>query len=130
MGRPAAFVVGAVQGGVVAIPGAEGLIDVIGGIGLSATLGAGATTIGLTPPLPISKEPNGIPVRAAPPSVVGEVAPMDGALLLEAAPLVPDIAVLPGIDAPLPIPMPPPSYVVLVPDIPDVALPIAEPSVP
>jgi hypothetical protein len=110
------------------IVGSEGLA--IGAIGLGARLGIGATSIGLTPPLPTSKEPNGIPVRAAPPGVVGDVAAMDGALLLEVVPLIPDIAVPTDVDAPFPIPKPPPSYVVLKPDIPDTALPIGEPVAP
>jgi hypothetical protein len=128
IGRPAAFVVGGGQGSVPVIVGNVGLA--IGGSGLGARLGIGATIIGLTPPLPISKEPKGIPVRGAPPGVVGDVAAKDEALLLEVAPLVPDIAVLPGIGAPFPIPNPPPSYVVLAPTIPDAGFPIAEPIVP
>jgi hypothetical protein len=128
MGRPAAVVAAGGQGSVPVIVGSVGLV--IGGIGMSATLGAGATSIGLTPPLPISKEPKGIPVRAAPPGVVGDVAAMDEALLLEVVlPLVPGIAVLPDIKAPAPIPIPPPSYVVVAPDIPDIGLAIAEPIV-
>jgi hypothetical protein len=38
--------------------------------------------------------------------------------------------VLPGIDAPVPIPIPPPSYVVVEPTIPDAGFPIAEPVMP
>src|SRR5439155_19835446 len=49
----------------------------------------------LTPRLLISIEPNGIPVRAAPPSVVGdvdvEVGTDDEAVLLEPEPHIPDI---------------------------------------
>jgi hypothetical protein len=112
------------HGGVLAIPGEGGLITVSDGIGLRAMLGPGATTVGLTPPLPISKEPNGIPVRAAPPGVVGDVAAADEAMLLEVEPHGPDIAVLPGIDTPVPIPIPPPSKVVVEPDIADDALPV------
>jgi hypothetical protein len=128
MGRPAAVVVGGGQGSVPVIVGSVGLA--IGAVGLGARLGIGATSIGLTPPLPTSKEPKGIPVRAPPPGVVGDVAAMDGALLLEVVPLVPDIAVPPDIDVPFPIPKPPPSYVVLAPTIPDAGLPIAEPVMP
>jgi hypothetical protein len=117
MGRPDALVADGSQGGTLAIAGAEGLIAVIGGNGLSAIPGAGATSIGLTPPLPISKEPNGIPGRATPPGVVGDVAAKD-------EPLLPDV-VPPGIAAPAPISSPPPSYVVLEPDIPDAGLPVA-----
>jgi hypothetical protein len=111
MGRPAALTAGDGQGSVPVIVGSVGLA--IGGVGLNATLGAGATSIGLTPPLPISKEPKGIPVRATPPGVVGDVAAKDEGLLLEV------VLVLPDIDAPFPIPIPPPSYVVLAPTIPD-----------
>src|SRR5580704_19470650 len=78
-------------------------------------LGAGTTSNGLTPALPISTEPNGIPVRAAPPGDVGDVA----ALLVKLLPQAPDSAALPGSDVPVPIPVPPPSKVVLEPDIPD-----------
>ena len=127
-GRPLAVVVGGAQGSVPVIVGSEGLA--IGAIGLGARLGIGATSIGLTPPLPTSKEPNGIPAGAAPPGVVGDVAAIDGALLLEVAPLVPGIAVLPDIDAPIPVPNPPPSYVVLAPTVPDAGLPIGEPVAP
>jgi len=49
----------------------------------------------LTPRLPISIEPNGIPVRAAPPGVVGDVdvdvGLDDEAVLLEPEPHIPDI---------------------------------------
>ncbi len=49
----------------------------------------------LTPTLPISIEPNGIPVRAAPPGVVGivdvDVGVDDDAMLLEPEPHIPDI---------------------------------------
>ena len=37
------------------------------------TLGSGTAGVEPTPRLPISKEPSGIPVRAAPPGTVGEV---------------------------------------------------------
>jgi hypothetical protein len=83
-----------------------------------------AGSIGLTPALPISNEPNGIPVRAAPPGVVGDVVVTDEAMLLEVVPHGPDIAVLPGIDVPVPTAIPPPSKVVIEPDIPDVGLPV------
>ena len=130
MGRPAAFVDGGVQGGVLANAGAEGLIAVIDGDGMIGMMGAGTSGIGLTPPLPISNEPKGIPVRAAPPGVVGDVAAKDEALLPEVVPPVPDIAVLPGMDAPVPIPIPPPSNVVVEPTIPEAGFPTAEPVMP
>jgi hypothetical protein len=124
MGRPAAFVDGGVQGGVLGNAGAEGLIAVIDGDGMIGMMGAGTTGIGLTPALPISKEPNGIPVRAPPPGVVGDVAATDEALLPAVVPQGPDIVVLPGSGDPVPMPVPPPSKVVVEPDIADDALPV------
>jgi len=57
------------------------------------TVCSGTAGAELTPRLPISKDPNGIPVRAAPPAVVGDVA--DGAedetMLLEPEPHIPDV---------------------------------------
>ena len=79
----------------------------ISGVGL----GVGTTMSGLIPALPISTEPNGIPVREAPPGTVGDVA----AVVLQ----VPNPVVLPGNDVPIvivvlpgnaaPIAIPPPS---------------------
>ena len=94
-------------------------------------LGVGTTSNGLTPALPISTEPNGIPVRAAPPGEVGDVAADDEALLLELVPHVPEVAAPPGNDVPVPTPSPPPSKVVLEPeDIPDDGLPVTKHVVP
>jgi hypothetical protein len=93
-------------------------------------LGAGTISNGLTPVLPISREPNGIPVRAAPPVEVGDVAADDEALLLELVPHVPEVAAPPGNDVPVPTPSPPPSKVVLEPDIPDDGLPVTMHVVP
>ena len=69
-----------------------GLVPIVEGFGL----GVGTTSNGLTPALPISTEPNGIPVRAAPPGEVGDVAADDEALLLELVPHVPEVAAPPG----------------------------------
>jgi hypothetical protein len=57
------------------------------------TLGTGTAGVELTPRLLISKDPNGIPVRAPPPGVVGEVdvGADDAARLLEPEPHIPDI---------------------------------------
>jgi hypothetical protein len=54
---------------------------------------AGTAGAELTPRLPISTEPNGIPVRATPPGVVGDVdvGVDDAAMLLEPEPHIPDI---------------------------------------
>jgi hypothetical protein len=87
-------------------------------------LGVGTTSNGLTPALPISTEPNGIPVRGRPPGDADDVA----ALVVELVPQAPDIAALPGSD--VPVPVPPPSKVVLEPDIPDDGLPMTKHVVP
>jgi hypothetical protein len=92
-------------------------------------LGVGTTSNGLTPALPISTEPNGIPVRAAPPGEVGDVAADDEALLLERVPHVPEVAAPPG-NVPVPTPSPPPSKIVLEPDIPNGGLPMVKHVVP
>jgi hypothetical protein len=52
--------------------------------------GNGTGGVELTPRLPISNDPNGIPVRATPPGAVG-VGLDDAAMLLEPAPHIPDI---------------------------------------
>jgi hypothetical protein len=56
-------------------------------------LGVGIVIAGLTPRLAISLDPNGIPVRAPPPNVVGDVdvGVEDEAMLLEPEPHIPDI---------------------------------------
>ena len=81
---------------------------------------------GLTPALPISTEPNGIPERETPLGDKEGVAAIDEGLLL--AP-VPQTAALPGKDIPAAMPIPPPSYV-LVLDIPDDAPAVAGQLVP
>jgi hypothetical protein len=57
-----------------------------------ATLIIGTAAAELTPRLPISTDPSGIPVRAAPPGVVGdvEVGVDEEAMLLEPEPHIPD----------------------------------------
>jgi hypothetical protein len=74
------------------------------------TLIMGTVAAELTPRFPISVDPNGIPVRAAPPGVVGvvDVGPDDEAMLLEPEPHMPD--------------NPEVSSVPEVVDIPDVAM--------
>lgn len=54
------------------------------------TLGVGTAAAELTPRLPISMDPNGIPVRATPPGVVGDVGVDDEAMLLDPEPHIPD----------------------------------------
>jgi hypothetical protein len=92
-------------------------------------LGVGTTSNGLTPALPISTEPNGIPIRGAPPGEVGDVAADDEALLLELVPHVPAVAAPPG-NVPVPAPSPPPSKFVPEPDVPNDGLPMAKHVVP
>jgi len=57
------------------------------------TPGTGTGGVELTPRLPISNDPNGIPVRALPPGTVGdvEVGMDDEAMLLEPEPHIPDV---------------------------------------
>jgi len=56
------------------------------------TFVVGTAAVGLTPRLPISVDPNGTPVRAAPLDVVGDidVGDDDAAMLLEPEPHIPD----------------------------------------
>jgi hypothetical protein len=90
-------VVDEVAGEMVGIMGAEELGAMV--LARGNTLGSGTAGVELTPRLPISKAPNGIPVRAAPPGVVGEVdvGEDDAARLLEPEPHVPDIPDVSGI---------------------------------
>jgi hypothetical protein len=90
------------------------------------TLGVGMVSSGLTPALPISTEPNGIPERETPFGDKEGVAAIDEGLLLTP---VPQTAALPGNDIPAAIPIPPPSYVLAL-DIPDDALAVAGQFVP
>src|SRR5882757_10231448 len=88
-------VVGEVVGETVGIVGTSELGPIVLTVG--NTLGTGAAGVELTPRLPISKDPNGIPVRAPPPGVVGdveigvEIGMDDEAMLLEPEPHIPDI---------------------------------------
>ncbi|MDB5610877.1 MAG: hypothetical protein JWP25_7777 [Bradyrhizobium sp.] len=111
----------------------------------------------LTPRLLISIEPNGIPVRAAPPGVVGnvDVGVDDEPMLLEPEPHVPDIpdvssipedvdipdvavvlaiAVLPVVaavaGAAVPVAVPPPSKLAVDPNIPEYEVPTVEHDAP
>jgi hypothetical protein len=114
-------------------------------------LGCGTTIRGLAPALPISTEPNGIPVRVAPEGDGDDMAEDD-----DAVPLVPQIAAVPALlekvvptsvpvpmvepvpaGAPTPVlnslvptPNPPPSKVLLVPEPSVAARAIAEQVLP
>src|SRR3984893_14650967 len=72
----------------VGIVGINGAIPTVGN-----TLIVGTAAAELTPRLPISIDPNGIPVRAPPPGVVGDVdvGVEDAAMLLEPEPHIPDM---------------------------------------
>jgi hypothetical protein len=91
---------------------------IVGTIGAAPTKGdtpnVGTAAAELTPRLPISGDPNGIPVRAAPPGVVGdvEVGVDDAAILLEPEPHIPDNPVVSSIPE-----------VVDIPDVADIPVP-------
>jgi hypothetical protein len=72
--------------------GVESVIDVPTGLVVGNTPIVGTATAGLMPRLPISVEPNGIPVRATPPGAVGDVDLWvdEEARLLEPEPHIPD----------------------------------------
>jgi len=119
------FVVGdeAAEGDVIAgMVGTSGMIPTVGD-----TVIVGTAAAELTPRLPISVDPIGIPVRAAPPGVVGdvEVGVDDEAMLLDPAPHIPDNPDVCSIPDVVDIP-----DVAMVPDVAavaGVAVPIAIP---
>jgi hypothetical protein len=95
----------AVVGKAVGTVGASELGPTVPEMGNTPVVGtAGAE---LTPRLLISVDPNGIPVRAAPPGVVGnvdvDVGADDEAMLLEPEPHIPDIpeVSIPEVDVPI-----------------------------
>jgi len=97
----------------VGIVGTNGAVPRVGN-----TLIVGTAAAELTPRLPISIDPNGSPVRAAPPGVVGDVdvGVDDEAILLEPEPHIPDIPDVSGIPEVVGIP-----DVAEIPDDVDVA---------
>jgi len=99
----------------VGIVGTNGAVPRVGN-----TLIVGTAAAELTPRLPISVDPNGSPVRAAPPGVVGDVdvGVDDEAILLEPEPHIPDIPDVSGIPEVVDIP-----DVAEIPDDVDVAVP-------
>jgi hypothetical protein len=122
---PTVLVVGdeTVSGDVtVGIVGTNGAIPTVGN-----TLIVGTVAAALTPRLPISIDPNGTPVRALPPGVVGdvEVGVDDEAILLEPEPHIPDNPVVSSIPEVVDIPddddIPDDIDVVDVAVVPDVA---------
>jgi hypothetical protein len=122
---------------------------------LGDTLNVGTAAAELTPRFPISVDPIGIPVRAMPPGVVGDVGVEDAAMLLEPEPHIPDMPEVcsipdvaeiaddvesPGeVDIPdvaavagaaVPTPIPPPSKLAVDPNIDEGAVPMVEHVVP
>jgi hypothetical protein len=74
----------------VGMVGTNGVSPTVPTVGDTVIVGTAAAE--LTPRLPISVDPNGIPVRGAPPGVVGDVdvGAEDEAMLLEPEPHIPD----------------------------------------
>jgi hypothetical protein len=134
-------------------------VGIVGITGAAPRVGntpiVGTAAAELTPRLPISVDPSGIPVRAPPPGVVGDVGVDDEVTLLEPEPHipddpdvssipevvdVPDVADIPDdVDIPdvaalagaaLPTAIPPPSKLVVDPNIVDGAVPNVEHVVP
>jgi hypothetical protein len=127
---------------------------------LGVTLRLGTAAAELTPRLPISVDPIGIPVRAPPPGVIGDVdvGVEDAPMLLEPEPHIPDmpeVCSIPevvdipdvaddvespdDIDIPdvaavagaaVPIAIPPPSKLAVDPNMDDGAVPMVEHDVP
>jgi hypothetical protein len=118
---------------------------------LGVTLRVGTAAAELTPRLPISVDPNGIPVRAPPPIVVGDVdvGVEDEVMLAEPEPHIPDMpdveeiaddvdsadeVDIPDVAAvagdPVPMAIPPPSKLDVDPNMDDGAVPMVEHVVP
>jgi len=91
---------------------------------VGSTLAIGTAAAELTPRLPISIDPSGIPVRAAPPGVVGDVdvGVEEEAMLLEPEPHIPDMPEVCSMPEVVDVP-----DVVDIPDVATVAVPIAIP---
>jgi hypothetical protein len=139
-------VVGSVAAGTVVVfgvgsvtAGAVGNVEAMVGV----TVMVGTAAAELTPRLPISVEPIGMPVRGTPPGVVGDVGVDDAARLPDPAPhmlWVPDVSIradvggIPDDDGiaivlcgvTVPTGMPPPSKLDADPNIVDGAVPMVE----
>ena len=96
--------------------GIVGIVEAPTLLVVGKTLIVGTAAAELTPRLPISVEPNGIPVRATPPGAVGDVdvGVDEDAMLLEPEPhipdnpdvcSIPDVAGIPDVDEVLDIPV-------------------------
>jgi hypothetical protein len=131
----AVFGAGIVKAGTVGIVGAMVLM-----VGVTVTIGT--ATAELTPRLPISVEPIGMPVRGTPPGVVGDIGVDDAARLPEPAPhmlWVPEVSIRADVGeisddgiaivpcgVTVPSATPPPSKVAADPNIVDGAVPVVE----
>ena len=118
--------------------GTVGIVEAM--VGVTVMIGTAAAE--LTPRLPISVEPIGMPVRGTPPGVVGDVGVDDAARLPEPAPhmlWVPDVSISADVGeipddgiaivlcgVAVPIGMPPPSKLAADPNIVDGAVPMVE----
>src|SRR3954470_24098582 len=118
--------------------GAAGVTEAM--VGATVTIGTAAAE--LTPRLPISVDPIGMPVRGTPPGVVGDVGADDAVVLLAPAPhmlWLPEVSIradvggMPDDDivimlcgATVPTAMPPPSKLAADPNIVDGAVPTVE----
>jgi hypothetical protein len=85
--------------------------------GTSGTAGVGSSDAELTPRLPISVEPRGIPVLGLPPGVVGavELGLEDAAMLLEPEPHMPDMPLVSSVPEVVDIP-----ELCVIPDVVDI----------
>jgi hypothetical protein len=135
--------------------GGEVMLGIVGKGSIAATVGdtltMGTAAAELIPRLPISVDPSGMPVRAAPPGVMGvvDVGADDAAMLLEPEPHIPDnpevssipevvdipddvdipdVAMVPAVApvAGVAVPIPPPSKAAVDPNIPDGEIPMVE----
>ena len=114
------------------------MLGIVGNGSIAATVGdtltIGTAAAELIPRLPISIDPNGIPVRAAPPGVMGvvDVGVDDAAMLLEPEPHIPDIpevSSIPGVvDIPDVVAIPDVAMVPELAAVAGVAVPIPPPS--
>ncbi len=110
--------------------GDDGTSVVTVGAGLIVETDDDGTGVALSPPSPISTEPNGIPVGETPLGDEDDIAADDDAAPLVLVLHVPDVAALPGNGVPVPTPNPPPSKFGLEPEAPADGLPMAEHIVP
>jgi hypothetical protein len=138
-------VMGSVAAGTVVVFGAESVTAGAAGnveamVGVTVMVGTVAAE--LTPRLPISVEPIGMPVRGTPPGVVGDVGVDDAARLPDPAPhmlWVPDVSIRADVGempddciaiglcgVTVPTGMPPPSKLAADPNIVDGAVPMVE----